>query len=96
MNNSTILDEILTCQRSPNDKSSLGYNKVAKHFEASTSKKHEVCPLLSKGGSNFASQAPNQRKETFKRTKKRRHPHPYTSKQIQKRDTFKVDTKANL
>jgi predicted RNase H-like nuclease (RuvC/YqgF family) len=44
LNSSTILNEILDSQRSPNDKSSLGYNKEATHFEASTSKKHEVSP----------------------------------------------------
>jgi hypothetical protein len=73
MNNSTILDEILDSQRSPNDKSGLGYNKEAIHLEASTSKKHEVSPSFSKGGSNVASQPSTQRKETFKRTKKGRH-----------------------
>ena len=36
LNNSRILDEILESQRPPNDKSSLGYNKVATHFEEST------------------------------------------------------------
>jgi hypothetical protein len=49
MNNSTILDEILDSQRSPNDKSGLGYNKEATHSEASTSKKHDVGPSFSKG-----------------------------------------------
>jgi hypothetical protein len=73
MNNSTILDEILDCQRSPNDKSGLGYNKEATHSEASTSKKHEVSPSYSKGGSKVAIQAPTQSKETFRRTEKRRH-----------------------
>jgi hypothetical protein len=34
MNNSTILDEILDSQRSPNDKSGLGYNKEDAHLEA--------------------------------------------------------------
>jgi hypothetical protein len=42
MNNSTILDEILDCQRSPNDKYGLGYNKEETHYEASTSKKHDA------------------------------------------------------
>jgi chromosome segregation ATPase len=68
MNNSTTLDEILDCQRSPNDKSGLGYNKEATHSEASTSKKHEVSPSYSKGRSKVAIQAPTQSKETFKRT----------------------------
>jgi hypothetical protein len=41
LNSSLILNEILESQRSPNDKSGLGY-KEATHAEASTSKKHEV------------------------------------------------------
>jgi hypothetical protein len=69
MNISTILDSKL----SPNDKSGLGYKKEATHFESSTSKKNEVSPSFSKGGSKDASQAPAQRRETFRRTKKRRH-----------------------
>jgi predicted RNase H-like nuclease (RuvC/YqgF family) len=73
MNNSKILDEILDSQRSPNDKSDLGYNKEAIHIEASTSKKHEVSSPFSKGGSNVACQPSTQSKETFKRTKKGRH-----------------------
>jgi predicted Ser/Thr protein kinase len=44
MNNSTILDEILNCQRSPNAKSGLGYNKEVAHFEAITSMKHDLSP----------------------------------------------------
>jgi len=58
MNISTILDEILNCQRSPNDKSSLGYNKEETHFEAITSKKNEVSPSFSKGGSKEAGPTP--------------------------------------
>ena len=73
MNNSTILDDIPDSQRYPNDKSGLGYNKEAIHIEATTSKKHEVSPSFSKGGSNFASQTSTQSKKTFKRTKKGRH-----------------------
>jgi hypothetical protein len=73
MNNSTILDEILDCQRSPNDKSGLGYNKEATHYEASTSKKHDAGPSLSKGERKDASQAPTQGKETFRRTEQGRH-----------------------
>jgi predicted RNase H-like nuclease (RuvC/YqgF family) len=56
LNSSTILNEILDSQRSPNDKSVLGYNKEATHVEASTSKKHEVSPSFSKDGNNVASQ----------------------------------------
>jgi hypothetical protein len=73
LNSSTILNEILDSQRSPNDKSGLGYNKEATHFEASTSKKHEVSPSFSKDGNNVASQPSTQSKETFKRTKQGRH-----------------------
>jgi hypothetical protein len=47
LNSSTILNGILDSQRSPNDKSGLGYNKEATHVEASTSKKLEVSPSLS-------------------------------------------------
>jgi hypothetical protein len=73
MNNSTILDEILDSQISPNDKSGLRYNKEAIYLEASTSKKYEVIPSLSKGGSNATSQPSTKIKETFKRTKQGRH-----------------------
>jgi hypothetical protein len=73
MNSSTILDEILNCKRSHNDKSDLGYNKEVAHFEARTYKKHEVINAFSKGGSKVASQIPIQRKETFIRTKQGRH-----------------------
>jgi hypothetical protein len=44
LNSSQILNEILESQRSPNDKSGLGYKKEATHAEASTSNKHEVIP----------------------------------------------------
>jgi hypothetical protein len=69
LNRSTILNEILDSQISPNDKSGLGYNKEATHVEASTSKKLEVSPSFSKDGNNIASQPSTQRKETFKRKK---------------------------
>jgi hypothetical protein len=55
MNISTILDEIFNFQRSPNDKLGFGYNKEVAHFEASTSKKHEERPSLSKGGNKDTS-----------------------------------------
>jgi hypothetical protein len=45
LNRSLILDEILESQRSPYDKSGLGYKKEATHDEARTLKKHEVSPL---------------------------------------------------
>jgi hypothetical protein len=67
LNSSTILNEILDSQRSPNDISGLGYKKEATHVEERTSKKHEVSPSLSKDGNNVASQPSTQGKE---RTKK--------------------------
>jgi hypothetical protein len=66
LNNSTILNEILDSQRSTNDKSGLRYKKEATHVEASTSKKHEVSPSLSKDGNNVASQPSRQGKERTK------------------------------
>jgi hypothetical protein len=45
LNNSMTLDEILDSQRSPNEKSGLGYNKE----EISTPKKHDVSPSFIKG-----------------------------------------------
>jgi hypothetical protein len=45
LNNSMTLDDILYCQRSPNDKSSLEYKKE----EISTSKKPDASPLFVKG-----------------------------------------------
>jgi hypothetical protein len=68
MNSSTILDEILDYQISPNDKLGLRYNKEETHSESSTSKKHEVSPSYSKGGRNTTIQEPTQSKETFRRT----------------------------
>jgi hypothetical protein len=73
MNNATILDEILNCQRSPNDKSGLGYNKEVANFKASTSKKHKVSLSFSKGGNKDASQAPTQSKEIFRISEQGRH-----------------------
>jgi hypothetical protein len=66
LNSSTILNEILDSQISPNDKSGLGYKKEATHVEASTSKKHEVSPSLSKDGNNVASHPYTQGKERTK------------------------------
>jgi hypothetical protein len=71
LNSSRILDEILESQRSPCDKSGLGYKKEATHVEASTSKKHEVIP--SKDENNVENKPPTQGKEYFERTKKGRH-----------------------
>jgi hypothetical protein len=45
LNNSMTLDEILDSQRSPNDKSGLGYNKE----EISTPKKSDAGPSFVKG-----------------------------------------------
>jgi hypothetical protein len=71
LNSSRILDEILEIQRSPCDKSRLGYKEEATHVEESTSKKHEVSP--SKKEDNVAKQRSTQGKENFKRTKQGRH-----------------------
>jgi hypothetical protein len=60
LNSSQILSEILESQRSPYDKSGLGYKKEATHAEASTSKKHEVSP--SKDEENVANQPSTQGK----------------------------------
>ena len=65
LNSSTILNVILDSQTSSNDQSSLGYSKEATHVEASTSKKHEVSPSLSKDGHNVASQPSTQGNENF-------------------------------
>jgi hypothetical protein len=71
LNSSQILDEILESQRSPCDKSGLGYKEEATHVEASTSKKHEVSP--SKKEDNVEKKPSTQGKENFKRTKQGRH-----------------------
>jgi hypothetical protein len=63
-NSSQILNENLESQRSPYDKSGLGYKGEATHVEASTSKKHEVSP--SKDEDNVANQPSTQGKENFK------------------------------
>jgi hypothetical protein len=73
LNSSQILNEILESQRSPNDKSGLGYKREATHVEARTSKKHEISPSLSKDEDNVASQPSTQGKESFKRKKKGIH-----------------------
>jgi hypothetical protein len=66
LNSSLILDEILEIQRSPYDKSGLGYKGEDTHVEENTSKKHEVNP--SKKEDNVAKQPSTQGKENFKRT----------------------------
>jgi hypothetical protein len=70
LNSSKILDEILEIQRSPYDKSGLGYKEEDTYVEASTSKKHEVSP--SKNKDDVAKQPSTQGKENFKRTKQGR------------------------
>jgi hypothetical protein len=70
MNNSIILIEIMDNQISPNDKSSLGYNKEAK---VGTYKKHDVGPSFSKGKIKATHQTPTQRKEIFRRSEQGRH-----------------------
>jgi hypothetical protein len=57
------LNEILESQRSPNDKSGLGYKKEATHAEASTSKKHEVSP--SKDEDNVAKARKTSRSHLY-------------------------------
>jgi hypothetical protein len=71
LNSSQILNEFLESQRSPYDKSGLGYKKEATHAEESTSKKHEVSP--SNKENNVAEKPSTQGKETFKRTKQGRY-----------------------
>ena len=44
LNSSLILDEVLESQRSPYDKSGLGYKGEDTHVESRTSKKYEVSP----------------------------------------------------
>jgi septal ring factor EnvC (AmiA/AmiB activator) len=71
LNSSKILNEILESQRSPYDKSGLGYKGEDTHVEASASKKHEVSP--SKDEDNVENQPPTQGNENFKITKQGRH-----------------------
>jgi hypothetical protein len=71
LNSSRILDEILESQRSPCDKSGLGYKEEATHVEEITSKKHEVSP--SKKEDNVEKKPSTQGKENFKRTNQGRH-----------------------
>jgi hypothetical protein len=73
MNNSTILDEILDSQRSPNDKSGLGYNKE----EVGTPMKLDAGPSFVKGESRSdvgPSCSKSERNTTiFKRSDQGRH-----------------------
>jgi hypothetical protein len=70
LNSSQILNEILESQRSPNDKSGLGYKGEATHAEASTSNKHEVNPSLSKDEDNVAKQPSTQGRKISKEQSK--------------------------
>jgi hypothetical protein len=81
MNNSIILDEILDSQRSPNDKSGLGYNKEFAHSEVGTSKKHNVGPSFSKGEIQTVHQATVQRKGILRRSKEGRHQESFPTPQ---------------
>jgi hypothetical protein len=75
LNSSLILDEILEIQRSPYDKSSLGYKNESTHVEESTSKKHEVSP--SKKEENVAKQPSTQRQRKFQKNKARKTSRSY-------------------
>jgi hypothetical protein len=68
LNSSQILNEILESQRSPYDKSGLGYKEEATHVEASTSKKHEVSP--SKKENNVANNHLHKAKKISKEQSK--------------------------
>jgi hypothetical protein len=77
LNNSMTLDEILDRQRSPNDKSGLGYNKE----EISTPKKpdtRQVCPSFVKRESRYDSGSSCSKNESntaiFRRLDQGRHP----------------------
>ena len=61
-NNSTILDEMLSCQRSSFDKTSLGYNMEAKSQEdiSKTPKNTEGGPPFSKDDNQVASHIPTK------------------------------------
>ena len=74
LNNSMILDEILDSQRSPNDKSGLGYNKE----EINTPNKSDASPSFVKRESRYdlgSSCSKNERNTTiFRRSYQGRHP----------------------
>ena len=63
-NSSFILDEILERQRSPCDKSGLGYNKEDEKYKVGTwtSGNHEASSSFSKDGSEIARHEHVQRK----------------------------------
>ena len=74
LNNSMTLDEILDSQRSPNDKSSLGYSKE----EISTRKKLDAGPSFVKRESRYDSGSSCSKNENntteFRRSDQGRHP----------------------
>jgi hypothetical protein len=74
LNSSLILDEILDSQRSPKDKSCLGYNKE----EINTPKKPDASPSFVKRESryhSFSSGSKNERNiAIFRRSDQGRHP----------------------
>ena len=73
-NNSIILD----CQRSPFDKSSLGYNSGKENSVADTWKpsKYEANPSFSKSESNVAPHVAAHNKEDLKRSKRHQGDNP--------------------
>jgi hypothetical protein len=75
-NRSQILNEILESQRSPYDRSGLGYKGESIHAEESTSKKHEVSTPKDE------DKPSTQGKESFKRTKQGRHQEAILTPQI--------------
>jgi hypothetical protein len=74
LNSSMILDEILDSQRSPNDKSGLGYNKE----EISTPKKPDASPSFVKRESRYDSGSSCSKNESnttiFRRSDQEGHP----------------------
>ena len=74
LNISMTLDEILDSQRSPNDKSGLGYNKE----EISTPKKPDASPSFVKRERRYDSGSSCSNNEsnitTFRRSDQGRHP----------------------
>ena len=64
-NKSIILDDILDCQRSPFDKSGLGYNLGKEKLVANTwtPNRYDESPSFSKSESNVAMHVPAQNKE---------------------------------
>ena len=73
-NSSTILGEILDCQRSPFDKTRLGYNKETKESKA------DMNPSSSRVENKTAPQVPAQDKEDF---------HPFIYKTMSKTTHYK-------